>query len=195
MANSTENSTADIQWSLNEIKNLIAYINKNKICEFKMQQGDLKIHIITQHQGPRKAAGVSPNPVPQMIPMMSTPIVPGMAQQIHHPAHFEPPRIGEKPPESEAPETSPMEEKKKDDNLVEIKSPMVGTFYRAPSPESPPYVQVWDKINLDSVLCIVEAMKLMNEIKAEMNGTVMDILVENGQPVEYGQPMFKIRPA
>ena len=79
--------------------------------------------------------------------------------------------------------------------LKTIESPMVGTFYRAPAPDAPPYVEVGDRVTEDSVLCIVEAMKLMNEIKAEMAGIVTEILVENGQPIEFGQPLFSIRPS
>lgn len=80
-----------------------------------------------------------------------------------------------------------------DPNLVEFTSPMVGTFYRAPSPESPPYVTNGDKVAPETVLCIIEAMKVLNEIKAEQKGEVVDILVENGEAVEYGQPLFLIR--
>lgn len=76
----------------------------------------------------------------------------------------------------------------------EIKSPMIGTFYRAPSPESGSYVEVGSEVNPDSVVCIIEAMKVMNEIKAEARGVITQILVENAKPVEFGQPMFKIRP-
>jgi acetyl-CoA carboxylase biotin carboxyl carrier protein len=78
---------------------------------------------------------------------------------------------------------------------VEIKSPMVGTFYRSSNPESPPYVEEGDQVNADTVVCIVEAMKVFNEIKAEMEGTIVSILVENGQTVEYGQPMFLVKPS
>ena len=77
----------------------------------------------------------------------------------------------------------------------DIKSPMIGTFYRSPSPESVSYVEVGTEVNLDSVVCIIEAMKVMNEIKAEVKGVITQILVENGKPVEFGQPMFKVRPA
>ena len=77
---------------------------------------------------------------------------------------------------------------------VEIKSPMVGTFYRSNNPESPPYAEEGDEVNADTVVCIVEAMKVFNEIKAEMDGTIVSILVENGQTVEYGQPMFLVKP-
>jgi acetyl-CoA carboxylase biotin carboxyl carrier protein len=82
---------------------------------------------------------------------------------------------------------------KEDPSITYIKAPMVGTFYRAPSPESPPFVEVNAKVSENSVVCIIEAMKIMNEIQAEVKGTVVEILVENGQPVEYGQRMFKIK--
>ena len=82
-----------------------------------------------------------------------------------------------------------------DEGLVPIKSPMVGTFYRAPAPDAPPYAEVGDRITEETVLCIVEAMKLMNEIKAETAGIVAEILVENGHPVEFGQPLFRIEPS
>jgi len=77
---------------------------------------------------------------------------------------------------------------------VEIKSPMIGTFYRAPSPEAAPYVEVGTEVNAETVVCIVEAMKVMNEIKAEVKGIVTQVLVENAKPVEFGQPLFKVRP-
>ena len=78
------------------------------------------------------------------------------------------------------------------DNVFEFKSPLVGTFYRAPRPDADPFVNVGDEVNADKVLCIVEAMKMMNEIKAEMCGIVRDILVKNGQAVEFGEPLFLI---
>ena len=77
---------------------------------------------------------------------------------------------------------------------LEIKSPMIGTFYRAPSPESANYVEVGSEVNADTVVCIIEAMKVMNEIKAEVRGVITDILIDNAKPVEFGQPIFKIRP-
>jgi acetyl-CoA carboxylase biotin carboxyl carrier protein len=78
---------------------------------------------------------------------------------------------------------------------VDIESPMIGTFYRAPSPESQTYVEVGSEVNPDTIVCIIEAMKVMNEIKAEVKGVVTQVLVENAKPVEFGQPLFKIRPA
>jgi len=80
-------------------------------------------------------------------------------------------------------------------NLVEFKAPMVGTFYRAPAPDADPYVKEGDSISTGKVLCIIEAMKLMNEIEAEMNGKIVKILVDNAQPVEYNQPLFLIEPS
>ena len=77
---------------------------------------------------------------------------------------------------------------------VEIKSPMIGTFYRSPSPESGSYVEVGAEVGPDTVVCIIEAMKVMNEIKAEVKGVITEILVDNAKPVEFGQPMFKVRP-
>lgn len=77
---------------------------------------------------------------------------------------------------------------------TEIKSPMIGTFYRAPSPESAPYIEVGAEVNPETVVCIIEAMKVMNEIKAETRGVVTQVLVDNAKPVEFGQPLFKIRP-
>jgi acetyl-CoA carboxylase biotin carboxyl carrier protein len=78
---------------------------------------------------------------------------------------------------------------------IEIKSPMIGTFYRAPSPESPNYADVGTEVNPETVVSIIEAMKVMNEIKAEVKGFITQVLVENGKPVEFGQPLFKVRPS
>ncbi len=79
-------------------------------------------------------------------------------------------------------------------NLVEVTSPMVGTFYRAPAPDSDPYVEVGDRVKVGQTLCILEAMKLMNELEAEVSGTIREIAVENGEPVEYGQVLFRVLP-
>ena len=78
---------------------------------------------------------------------------------------------------------------------LEIKSPMIGTFYRSPSPESAPYIEVGAEVNPETVVCIIEAMKVMNEIKAEAKGIITQVMVENAKPVEFGQPLFKLRPS
>jgi acetyl-CoA carboxylase biotin carboxyl carrier protein len=98
-------------------------------------------------------------------------------------------------PETPAKETTPppTTEPKNDSKYEEVKSPMVGTFYCTPAPDEPPYVQVGDRIRSGQVLCIIEAMKLMNEIEAEISGQVMEILVNSGEPVEYGQVLMRVK--
>ena len=83
----------------------------------------------------------------------------------------------------------------KRDNLLEIKTPMVGTLYQAPAPDAKPYVQIGDRISRGQIVCIIEAMKIMNEIESEYDGVVVEILVQNAQPVQFGQPLFVIEPA
>ena len=109
---------------------------------------------------------------PQVVHSVSVPAAPATAQPQQAPA--------------ENPEPAP--------HTTQVTSPMVGTFYRAPQPDTDPFVEVDDPVEEDSVLCIIEAMKVMNEIKAEHKGRITDILVENGEPVEYGQPLFLIEP-
>jgi acetyl-CoA carboxylase biotin carboxyl carrier protein len=93
------------------------------------------------------------------------------------------------------PPQSREEKQERKEGTVEIKSPMVGTFYRAPSPGAKPYVEIGDNVKSGDVVCIIEAMKLMNEIKSEVGGKVVQILVENGEPVEFGQTLFLVEPA
>jgi acetyl-CoA carboxylase biotin carboxyl carrier protein len=94
-----------------------------------------------------------------------------------------------------APASAPAQEKAPARNTVDIKSPMVGTFYRAPSPEAPPYIGIGDVIDVGQVICIIEAMKLMNEIKSEVRGKVVDIQVDNAEPVEFGQVLIVVEPS
>jgi acetyl-CoA carboxylase biotin carboxyl carrier protein len=89
---------------------------------------------------------------------------------------------------------APAEKPARESRGVEITSPMVGTFYRAPSPDASPYAEVGDRVRKDTTVCIVEAMKVMNEIKSEVEGEILEILVQNGEPVEFGQPLFLVRP-
>ena len=89
--------------------------------------------------------------------------------------------------------TEPPSEPKETSNLREITSPMVGTFYSSPSPEAPPFVAIGQEVTEDTVICIMEAMKVMNEIKAELRGVIVEMVAENGKPVQYGQVLFKVR--
>jgi acetyl-CoA carboxylase biotin carboxyl carrier protein len=98
-------------------------------------------------------------------------------------------------PAEPVPATTEQAETPNGKEFAYINSPMVGTFYVAPSPDSPPFVNVGDAVTKDSVVCILEAMKVMNEIKAEVEGTIAEVLVENAEPVEYGEPLFRVEPA
>ncbi|MCE4956092.1 acetyl-CoA carboxylase biotin carboxyl carrier protein [Macrococcoides caseolyticum] len=108
---------------------------------------------------------------------------------VHTPAQI----VHEVPAKRELEHPTATEPKVQTDNVKTINAPMVGTFYKSPSPESAPYVVVGDQVNPDSTVCILEAMKLFNEIQAEISGEIVEILVEDGQMVEYGQPLFKVK--
>lgn len=156
---------------LAELRKLIALVEKSQIQELELEEEGRRIRI-------SKTAAEAPagNPVPAVI---SIP-----AAQIPEPVAPAP-----------ASEPSPPPAGKKETPAEEghhIVAPMIGTFYRAPAPEAPPYVQVGDTVTPDTVVCIVEAMKVMNEIKAGMSGKIVDVLVENAQPVEFGQPLFRV---
>jgi acetyl-CoA carboxylase biotin carboxyl carrier protein len=178
--------------TLEDIRRLISILRRNGVSEFDLEQNGMRIRIIT---GSNDRAGKSaeayfpqmiPNPVSSVVPM----IAPGMVASPNGSAPA-PPTPTLEPPKANAAEQK-TEEALAAEKGVHIKSPMVGTFYRAPAPDAPPYVDVGDEVKEETVLCIVEAMKLMNEIKAELRGKILEILVENGQPVEYGQPLFLV---
>jgi len=152
---------------LKDIKAIIDLMKKNSISEFELERQDFKIKL---KRGPNGGA------VP--VPNDETSGLIGNSAGGGNPA-FPAPALP-------AASASPAES--------EIKSPMIGTFYRAPSPESASYVEVGTEVNAETVVCIIEAMKVMNEIKAEVKGVLTQVLVENAKPVEFGQPLFKIRP-
>ena len=154
---------------LKDIKAIIDLMKKNSISEFELERQDYKIKL---------KRGINGIPAPQQ---MDDPQIVGYQQ---------PPLMLPVPsavaPSSAAVSASPE---------VEIKSPMIGTFYRSPSPEAGHYVEVGSEVNPETVVCIIEAMKVMNEIKAEARGVVTQVLIESGKPVEFGQPLFRLRPA
>ena len=152
---------------LKDIKAIIDLMKKNSISEFELEKQDFKIKLKRQGVG-----GVGPQ-YEEGTPMAYLP-----AGALASPAAA--------PGPAAAPAASSAE--------LEIKSPMIGTFYRAPSPEAANYVDIGSEVNPDTVVAIIEAMKVMNEIKAEVKGIITQALVENAKPVEFGQPMFKIRP-
>lgn len=154
---------------LKDIKAIIDLMRKNGLSEFELERQDFKIKL------KRGVTGIVP------VPSEDTTVVVPYAVPPALPAPGAPP-VPQPPAAAPAP------------SLLEIKSPMIGTFYRAPSPESPTYVEVGAEVMPDTVVCLIEAMKVMNEIKAEVKGVVTHILVENAKPVEFGQPLFRIRP-
>ncbi len=151
---------------IKEIKAVIDLMRKNSLAEFEYEKDGTKIRI---RRGP--------NGEPQIF-TTSQPPAPAL--------HSIP-----QPQFSQAPSTPPPTPVL----LPSINSPMVGTFYAAPAPDSPAYVDVGTVVNAETVVCIIEAMKVMNEIKAELSGTITEILAESGKPVEFGKPLFRIRPS
>ncbi|MGC4376508.1 acetyl-CoA carboxylase biotin carboxyl carrier protein [Fictibacillus sp. Mic-4] len=162
---------------IQEIRELIKLIDKSSIDEFQFENEGTKIVL------KKNEATVEP----KVIPNAETPI---FVQPPQMPAP-QATQMQPQPAEKEVQQSEPKEDK--NENLHKIESPMVGTFYSSPSPDSPAYVKVGDKISKDSIVCIIEAMKLFNEIEAEVNGEIVEILVENGQLVEYGQPLFLVK--
>jgi acetyl-CoA carboxylase biotin carboxyl carrier protein len=152
---------------LKDIKAIIDLMKKNSVTEFELEKQDFKIRL---KRGGNGGVVVASSEDSSLVAMAQVPA----AIAVQAPA-LQP----QAPPSNE----------------LDIKSPMIGTFYRAPSPESAPYVEVGVEVNPDTVVCIIEAMKVMNEIKAEAKGVITQVMVENAKPVEFGQPLFKIRPS
>ena len=159
-----------------QIQDLIKTINKSNISELSIEQNDFKITI---RQKEDKVITVAAPAAPAMQMVHAMP---------HPTAHVAAPLPA---PAAAEPAAAPA----KDENLVTIKSPMIGTFYRRPSPDKPLFVEVGDEIQVGKVVCIIEAMKLFNEIESEVSGRVVKILVDDSTPVEYDQPLFLVNPS
>ena len=154
---------------LKDIKAIIDLMKKNSITEFELEQQDSKLRLKRGFNGGSSVIQ-SDDAVPTLtLPTASLPV----------------PIVAPPPPSVQTPVNT---------GEIDIKSPMIGTFYRSPSPESAVYIDVGSEVDAESVVCIIEAMKVMNEIKSEVKGVVTQLLVENGKPVEFGQPLFKVRP-
>ena len=152
----------DLREMKRQIKELIDLMAGTEVSELEVERGGVRIKIRKDHAGPERRQA-------------------GPQVQI--------------PPVQETMTKSPSPEggaKAEQEDFILIRSPIVGTFYRAPSPEAEPYVEVGETVKKGQILCVVEAMKLMNEIESEADGKVLEILVENARPVEYGEPLFKI---
>ena len=156
---------------LKDIKAIIDLMRKNNLAEFELERQDFKIKLKRANGGhpASEETGYYTAAIPVSAPL------PLSAPPASAPV-----------PAAAPPATGPA--------TLEIESPMIGTFYRAPSPESQVYVDIGSEVNPETVVCLIEAMKVMNEIKAEVRGVVTQVLVENAKPVEFGQPLFRIRP-
>ncbi len=175
-----------------EVQELIKLINKSNLTEFKMKDGDFNISIRTKKYGRSKGASQTP---PSILPVQTT--VPSV-QAPHFVAPVQPQQqpASQATPAADVPSKKevPQEDNVDNSNLIEIRSLMVGTFYRSSSPDKPPYVKVGDVIEKGSVVCIVEAMKLFNEIESEIAGKIVKVVANDASPVEYDQVLFLVEP-
>ena len=161
--------------NLKELKELIEFLEEKNIAEFELERGDVKVRI--------RRAGEHPVAHAQVEPRFYA-VAPAQASA---------PEIGAAPVPGTSAPAAPVQPVA-EEGLHMVKSPIVGTFYEAPSPGAPPFVKAGDQVEVGQVLCIVEAMKLLNEIESDVAGEIMKNLASNGQPIEYGQDLFVIRP-
>lgn len=161
-----------------QIQELIKLVNESNIGEVTVEQKDLKITIKQKEEQITQVVASSMTMQPSYQHLQAPPQQAALPQQA--------PAAPAAPAAAEAPAAS---------NLLTIKSPMIGTFYRRPSPDKPNFLEVGDKVEPGKVVCIIEAMKLFNEIESEIKGKVVKILVEDASPVEYDQPLFLVEPA
>jgi acetyl-CoA carboxylase biotin carboxyl carrier protein len=166
---------------LKEIQELIRMMGKSNLAELKLKSGDFELTLRSE---------TNKDKIAYYAPPVAAPVIPA---PIVAPA----PTPAAAAPEKKAasPAEAPKESKPTSSNLLEIKSPMVGTFYRSASPDKPPYIKVGDSVSSGQVVCMIEAMKLFNEIESEVSGTIIKILVEDATPVEYDQVLFLVEPA
>lgn len=163
-----------------QIQELIKAINKSNISKLSIKEGEFEITIEQQASETQFLAVQAPMPIQQQY-------LPQAQPQQALPAAA--------PQQASAPASAPTPAASESANTVTIKSPMIGTFYRSPSPDKPSFVNVGDEIKQGQVLCIIEAMKLFNEIESEISGRIVKVLVDDASPVEYDQPLFLVEPA
>ena len=163
---------------LKELKEILQILEEKEITEFELEQDGVKLRVVKTAASANHASAI-----PGLAPLIAT-VLPSTGS-----AAGSPPPSGVPSPEPAAPVAAP----EGDSGLAVVKSPIVGTFYRAADPNSPPFVEVGDRVRVGQVLCIIEAMKLMNEIEADCAGTIVEILAENGKPVEFGQKLYKVK--
>jgi acetyl-CoA carboxylase biotin carboxyl carrier protein len=173
---------------LQEIQKLISMLEQSGVNEIELETDGMKLRL-------SKAVPPAPAVTPTQQP--PTPIffmAPPAGASVPAPAPAAAPaNPASQPPAAQEPPAAPPQ-RPRPANAHEVHSPMVGTFYRSPAPGADPFVKIGDRVKKGQTLCIIEAMKLMNEIECEIDGTVVDVLVENAQPVEYGEPLLLIEP-
>lgn len=167
---------------IKEIQELIKFVAKSGVSEVDLEMGEMKISIKTP---PKKGKG-QVETVVQQIPVAAAPAITPLSVQ---------PSTVSSPVPKMVVETPVTTSDTDDSKYVTIKSPMIGTFYRKPSPEKDPFINVGDDVNVGTVVCVVEAMKLFNEIEAEISGKIIKVLVEDMSPIEYDQPLFLVDPS
>ncbi len=166
---------------LKEIQNLIKFVAKSGASEVKLETGDVKITI-------RTGSDEKETTVVQQVPM-------GGQVQPQMPVQPQAPAPAAAPQESAAPAKGEAKPAEDDSKYVTVKSPIIGTFYRKPSPDKPVFAEVGDTIKEGDVLCVIEAMKLFNEIESEVSGKIVKVLVDDSSPVEFDQPLFLVDPS
>ena len=167
------------QNQLNELRELVEFLKANEIAEFDMEQPDFKVRLKFAGTASVATSSIDLNQLSQLLATRS----PGEAGSNSAAPLTEP-----------AVATTPAAPAMPEETLHTVKSPIVGTFYESPSPGAPAFAKIGDQVEVGQVLCIIEAMKLMNEIEADIAGEVVRRIAASGQPVEYGQPLFEIRP-
>lgn len=163
---------------LKEIQNLIRFVAKSGAHEVKLEMENVKITIKTAADN----VAAEPTTIVQQVPSIQQPISAAPLATAVPETPAQEPEISEKSTE-------------KTDHLIEVKSPIIGTFYRKPSPDKDSFVEIGQQVSTGDVLCVIEAMKLFNEIESEVSGTIVKILVDDAQPVEFDQPLFLIDPS
>ncbi|AGE22985.1 UNVERIFIED_ORG: biotin carboxyl carrier protein [Anoxybacillus amylolyticus] len=174
---------------IQEIRELIRLVDQSSIDEFVYEQGETKVHM----KKGTAAVAVASAAAAQTAVAPPAPAAPAAVEPASAAAPVQAAASEAPAPKAETPVVK-EEKPAVEGNLHQITSPMVGTFYAAPAPDKPPYVKPGDKVKKDTVVCIIEAMKLFNEIEAEVDGEIVEVLVQNGQLVEYGQPLFLVKP-
>jgi len=168
-----------------EIQELIRLVHKSELAEFKLKDGEFELTVRTRwHESQRQSGALNAPPPPPVVNMGQPAFTPPAAAPSAAPAAPAPAAKQDAAPKQDAPAKT----------YTEIRSPMVGTFYRATSPDKPPLVKVGDVIQAGSPVCIIEAMKLFNEIESDISGTIVKVMVEDAQPVEYDQVLFLVDP-